>query len=468
MPAKKKKLEDAVEMPKADTAAETGEEVVGADEVGQPPEEGGSMQVNPSDENVPLEQGTAPAERRSVRNNDLLTISDQERGTTAEMNEAAKWNYLAGAVHRKSVLSGIMSGTEMLENGNMVATIDYEGIQFVIPGISRDFQRRHSARTELLLSYNKQNRPEFHRRVFTGTWRYRWQATSGRTGYQYDFLDLNYVSMPWISETFKRDYLDSSTNRNAILRYNYEDLLIMKMGFGFTYNDGRHFLKLNVETAGNALAGAARLFRFSKNDEGQYKFALVAFAQYVKVDADYTRLLKLDHRNALALHARVGVAVPYGNSSILPFEKRYFSGGANSVRGWSVRELGPGRYRGTDGRIDFINQTGDMRIDLNAELRTNLFWKFQGAIFIDAGNVWTLRDYADQPGGVFTLRSIYDEMAVAYGLGVRLNFNYFILRLDLGMKAVNPNYTDSRSHFPITHPDFGRDCTLHFAVGLPF
>lgn len=364
-----------------------------------------------------------------------------------------------------------ITGLEGYQNDNYTE-YSFEGKltfpEFVIPGISRDFQRRHSARTELLLSYNKQNRPEFHRRVFTGTWRYRWQATSGRTGYQYDFLDLNYVSMPWISETFKRDYLDSSTNRNAILRYNYEDLLIMKMGFGFTYNDGRHFLKLNVETAGNALAGAARLFRFSKNDEGQYKFALVAFAQYVKVDADYTRLFKLDHRNALALHARVGVAVPYGNSSILPFEKRYFSGGANSVRGWSVRELGPGRYRGTDGRIDFINQTGDMRIDLNAELRTNLFWKFQGAIFIDAGNVWTLRDYADQPGGVFTLRSIYDEMAVAYGLGVRLNFNYFILRLDLGMKAVNPNYTDSRSHFPITHPDFGRDCTLHFAVGLPF
>lgn len=364
-----------------------------------------------------------------------------------------------------------ITGLEGYQNDNYTE-YSFEGKltfpEFVIPGISRDFQRRHSARTELLLSYNKQNRPEFHRRVFTGTWRYRWQATSGRTGYQYDFLDLNYVSMPWISETFKRDYLDSSTNRNAILRYNYEDLLIMKMGFGFTYNDGRHFLKLNVETAGNALAGAARLFRFSKNDEGQYKFALVAFAQYVKVDADYTRLFKLDHRNALALHARVGVAVPYGNSSILPFEKRYFSGGANSVRGWSVRELGPGRYRGTDGRIDFINQTGDMRIDLNAELRTNLFWKFQGAIFIDAGNVWTLRDYADQPGGVFTLRSIYDEMAVAYGLGVRLNFNYFILRLDLGMKAVNPNYTDSRSHFPIAHPDFGRDCTLHFAVGLPF
>lgn len=364
-----------------------------------------------------------------------------------------------------------IKGLEGYQNDNFVE-YSFEGKltfpEFVIPGISRDFQRRHSARTELLLSYNRQNRPEFHRRVFTGTWRYRWQASSGRIGYQYDFLDLNYVSMPWISDTFKHDYLDSSTNRNAILRYNYENLLIMKMGFGFTYNDGRHFLKLNVETAGNTLAGAARLFKFSKNEEGQYKFALVAFAQYVKFDADYTRLFTLDHRNSLALHARIGVAVPYGNSSILPFEKRYFSGGANSVRGWSVRELGPGRYRGTDGRIDFINQTGDMRIDLNAELRTNLFWKFQGALFIDAGNVWTLRDYTDQPGGVFTLRSLYDEMAVAYGLGLRLNFNYFLLRLDLGMKAVNPNYTTSREHFPITNPNFSRDYALHFAVGLPF
>ena len=364
-----------------------------------------------------------------------------------------------------------IKGLEGYQNDNFTE-YNFEGKltfpEFVIPGISRNFQRRHNAKTELLLSYNRQNRPEFHRRVFTGAWRYRWQTSSGMVGYQYDFLDLNYVSMPWISETFKRDYLDSSTNRNAILRYNYENLLIMKMGWGFTYNDGTNFLKLNVETAGNTLAGAARLFQFNKNDEGQYKFALVAFAQYAKFDADYTRMLKLDYRNSLALHARIGVAVPYGNSSILPFEKRYFSGGANSVRGWSVRELGPGRYRGTDGRIDFINQTGDFRIDLNAELRTNLFWKFQGALFIDAGNVWTLRQYADQPGGELTFKSLYNEIAVAYGLGLRLNFNYFILRLDMGMKAVNPNYSTKKEHFPIVHPNFSRDYALHFAVGLPF
>lgn len=340
--------------------------------------------------------------------------------------------------------------------------------EFVVPYISRDFLRRHNATTELAISYNRQNRPEFQRRVLTAAWRYRWQSSRGRIGYQYDFLDVNYVSMPVISETFKHDYLESGTSANAILRYNYEDLLIMKMGFGVNYNDGVNSFKINVETAGNLLNAAARTFRFERNEEGQYKFARVAYAQYAKLDVDYTHILKLDERNSLALHARVGIAKPYGNSSILPFEKRYFAGGANSVRGWSVRSLGPGRYTGRDGRIDFINQTGDMRIDLNAELRTKLFWKFYGAIFVDAGNIWTLKEYEDQPGGQFTLRSLYDEIAAAYGVGLRMNFDYFVLRLDLGMKAVSPNYTTSKEHFPIIHPRFSRDYALHFAVGLPF
>ncbi len=340
--------------------------------------------------------------------------------------------------------------------------------EFIAPAVSRDYLRHHNAKTMLLLSYDKQNRPEFHRRVFTASWAYRWQSASRKYTYQYDFIDLNYVSMPWISETFKQDYLDSNTSRNAILRYSYEDLLIMRMGFSVAYNNGNDFVKLAVETAGNTLNAISHIFNCSKNDEGQYKFARIAFAQYAKVDAEFTRLLHFDERNTLALHARLGVGVPYGNADLLPYEKRYFSGGANSVRGWSVRELGPGRYHATDGRIDFINQTGDVRLDLNAELRSNLFWKFQGALFIDAGNIWTLKDYDDQPGGQLTLKNFYNGIAVAYGAGLRMNFGYFIMRLDLGMKAINPDYTTTREHFPITHINFSRDYALHFAVGLPF
>ena len=159
---------------------------------------------------------------------------------------------------------------------------------------------------------------------------------------------------------------------------------------------------------------------------------------------------------------------PYGNSTILPFEKRYFSGGANSVRGWSVRSLGPGKFVGTDGRIDFINQTGDMKLDMNVEYRAKLFWKFGAALFVDAGNIWTLRDYPEQPGGVFKFSEFWKQLAVSYGLGLRLNFDYFIVRFDMGMKAVNPAYETRREHYPLLYPKLSRDFAFHFAVGLPF
>ena len=339
---------------------------------------------------------------------------------------------------------------------------------FIVPFSSERFQENHDAVTELLIRYNVQNRPEFHRNVLTSSMRYKWSSQNGKIGYTFDLIDLNYVSMPWISATFKRDYLDNETNRNAILRHNYEDLFIMKIGFGVNYSFGNNHLRTSIETAGNLLRLASSIFNFEKDEFGQYKIANVAFAQYVKMDADYTHVFRLDTRNALALHSRLGIAIPYGNSSILPFEKRYFAGGANSVRGWNVRTLGPGRFIGKDGRIDFLNQTGDIKIDLNAELRTDLFWKFQGALFIDAGNIWTIKPYKDQPDGYFKLRSLYDEMAVSYGLGLRLNFDYFVVRLDLGMKAINPAYTTKEEHFPIAKINFKRDYALHFAVGLPF
>ena len=167
-------------------------------------------------------------------------------------------------------------------------------------------------------------------------------------------------------------------------------------------------------------------------------------------------------------HGALGIAYPYGNSDVLPFEKRYFTGGANSMRGWGVRELGPGSFRGTDGRIDFINQTGDLKLDFSLEYRAPLFWKFDGAVFVDAGNIWTLRAYEEQPGGQFRFDTFYKQIAVAYGLGLRLNFSYFILRFDMGMKAVNPAYTTQQEHYAIFHPDFSRDFSFHFAVGLPF
>lgn len=340
--------------------------------------------------------------------------------------------------------------------------------RFLAPFLSRSFRRRQTANTEYALSWNMQNRPEFHRRVFTAAWRYRWSEPKHHLSYRFDLLDLNYVYMPWISTTFREDYLDDVDNRNAILRYNYEDLFIMKLGFGLTYNTGVNILRLNAETSGNLLNALSPVFDFSKNDQGQRTLFNIAYAQYARFDMDYTHYFYFSDRDALVFHGALGIAYPYGNSDVLPFEKRYFTGGANSMRGWGVRELGPGSFRGTDGRIDFINQTGDLKIDFSLEYRAPLFWKFDGAVFVDAGNIWTLRTYEEQPGGQFHFNTFYEQIAVAYGLGLRLNFGYFILRFDMGMKAINPAYNTQQEHYAIFHPDFSRDFSFHFAVGLPF
>lgn len=351
---------------------------------------------------------------------------------------------------------------------------------FKFPFVSSKFRRLAQATSEVSLMFDSQDRPEFHRRVVTGTWRYRWNQLSRKRQHKVDLLDLNYVFMPWISDTFRKLYLEDPESRNAILKYNYENLFIMKWGYNFTYSSrplsgaannygtDAYIIRLGAESSGNLLYGLSHLFAARPNAENQYTLFNIAYAQYVKGDFDFSKSFRLDDKNSLALHFGLSVAYPYGNSTILPYEKRYFSGGANSVRGWSVRGLGPGSFNGSDGRIDFINQTGDLKLDLNAEYRTHLFWKIHGAAFIDAGNIWTLREYAEQPGGQFKIDSFWRQIAVAYGLGLRLNFDYFILRLDGGMKAVHPAFKDAKRHFPIIHPNFNRDFSLHFAVGLPF
>lgn len=416
-----------------------------------------------------------------ISTNKPSTISFQPEGTNTagDLGAAASVTYENRNLFRGSELFSVelrgafeaITGLEGYQNSNFEEYSLETKLQlprFIVPFLSHPNITNSNATSEVALSYDMQNRPEFHRRVFSAALRYKWSNPKHHSQYKIDILDLNYIYMPWISDTFKKEYLDSVSNSNAILRYNYEDLFIAKIGFGYSFNNGEYALKANVETAGNLFNAFSHLTNASKDSKGNYTLFNIAYAQYVKADFDYTRLITFDRRNALALHFDFGIAYPYGNSNVLPFEKRYFSGGANSVRGWSVRGLGPGSYKGIDGSINFINQTGDMKLDLNMEYRTFLFWKLNGAVFVDAGNIWTLRDYAEQPGGQFKVNEFYKQIAVAYGLGLRLNFDYFILRFDFGMKAINPAYDTEQEHYAIIHPDFSRDFAFHFAVGLPF
>lgn len=417
-----------------------------------------------------------------LQNNKPSTLSFQPEGTNTagDLGAAASLTYQNRNLFRGSEVLSVqlrgayeaIRGLEGYSNQNFVeysAEAKLQFPRFISPFVNRRIRRLVNATSEVSLLYDMQDRPEFHRRLLSAAWRYKWSFPHRKDKFQVDVLDLNYVFMPWISETFHNEYLRNDNNRNAILRYNYEDLFITKIGFGYSVTKGNTAFKSNIETSGNLLSLASRMWNAQKDELGHYQVFNIAFAQYVKCDLDLSHVLMIDKNNQLVFHAGLGVAYPYGNSTVMPFEKRYFSGGANSVRGWTVRSLGPGQYKEQDGRINFINQTGDMKLDLNAEYRTYLFWKFNGALFVDAGNIWTIRQYDEQPGGQFSFKDFPRQLAVSYGLGLRLNFDYFILRFDLGMKAVNPAYeAEDDEHYPVLHPNFKRDYAFHFAVGMPF
>ncbi len=197
-----------------------------------------------------------------------------------------------------------------------------------------------------------------------------------------------------------------------------------------------------------------------------YEVFNTQFSQYIKGEVDYAITRNFDHRHSLAFHIGGGIGYPYGNSRVLPFEKRFYAGGANGVRGWGVRTLGPGRYNSHNSVSYFINQCGDIRLDMSLEYRAKLFWVLEGGAFIDAGNIWTIHNYENQPGGMFHFNTFWKEIAWAYGLGLRMDFNYFLLRLDLGVKAYNP--AQGQERWPLFHFDWHRDTAVHFSVGYPF
>ena len=348
--------------------------------------------------------------------------------------------------------------------------------EFKFPFLSADFKRKIRATSEVGLSFNSQNRPEFTRTLASAKWGYRWVDRKS-SQHRFDLMDVNYIYVPWKSENFE-NYLENLTDRNSILIKSYEDQLIVRMGYTYTYNSANdksrtsanrnsYSIRMNLEEAGNLLyLGSKAIHSAPKEDKG-YVIANIPFAQYIKGDIDFARNWNIDERNSLVFHIGMGVAYPYGNSQVLPFEKRYFSGGPNSVRGWSVRSLGPGSYKGTEGNMNYINHSGDIKLDVNLEYRTHLFWKFNGAAFIDAGNIWNIRDYEGQEEGTFRFNRFYKQLAVAYGLGLRFDLDYLIIRFDGGMKAVNPMKT-GKDKYPFLRPKFSRDFAFHFAVGYPF
>ena len=322
--------------------------------------------------------------------------------------------------------------------------------------------------------YHYQTRPdEFTRNIANASLGYRLpQLTPGWTHF-FNFVDLSYVYLPWMSDEFRNRFI---TNQNP-LKYSYEDHFIEAINYSCRYSGynrlqpKRSYMTFYgyAETAGNAFYGASKLF-LDLPEDGTYKIGKVAFSQYVKLDANFTYNQIITEKHHIAWHAAAGVAVPYGNSQSIPYEKRYFAGGSNHVRGWTARTLGPGAYHGDGTRIDYDNRAGDIHLDLNVEYRWRVWNFIELAAFTDAGNIWTIREYDSQPHGAFRLNEFYKQIAWSYGAGVRLDLSFLIFRVDLGFKLYDPGhiYYDQKQWRTADCWKASEDMAVHFAIGYPF
>lgn len=343
---------------------------------------------------------------------------------------------------------------------------------FLFPFLSDRIARRLRATTEFKVSYSFQTRPEYQRAILSGGWNYIWQDRfNTQAKHVFKLIDIDYVHLPKMDRAFA-DSLPESTRL-----YNFTDQFVLGTGYTYSFSNyvpqnklrNTHSFRFSFEMAGNLLYGISKLTHQGKNSDGMYELFGIPYSQFTKVDFDFSKSMAIDARNKVAYHIGVGVGYPYGNTRKLPFERSYFSGGANSVRGWSVRSLGPGsmgmEYAGT-----FADQIGDIRLDLNLEYRTKLFWKFELAAYVDAGNIWLFHNDPDHPNGNFDFSRFYKEIAVSYGLGLRLDFDFFLLRFDTGMKAYDPQQRGS-DRWAIKNPNFhvsDGNFAWHFAVGYPF
>lgn len=337
--------------------------------------------------------------------------------------------------------------------------------RFLLPIDKRKMSKFSFSSTRLSLAYNIQRRADYERSIISGVFGYSWTLKNGAR-FTINPADINVVYVPWISQ----DFLDNIDN--PYLRNSYSSQLIAGISATYLYNTNSDIkqsgltLRGAFDANGNLLLGLASLFSMPvhRNDESYFNVFGLRFAQYARASFDVSQRINIGKRSQIAWRFLLAGGYAYGNSNTLPFERLFFAGGSNSMRGWQVRTLGPGGTLVEDVG-SYPNQLGDMRLEANFEYRVNLVGGFGMALFVDCGNIWMNGKGETRPQAGFRFKTFASQLALNTGVGVRYDFGYFLLRLDWGIKLHNPNVTVDRRWFG----QMGlNDTALHFAIGLPF
>lgn len=326
-------------------------------------------------------------------------------------------------------------------------------------------------RTEINASYNYQNRPEYTRNMISTSFGYSGSLYNGKFFYQIYPIQAKIVRLTNLDPNFY-----TTLSGNPFMRDAYQNHFDVGSGLVAYYTtssalvpkESYEYARLQLDASGNVLSLFNSAMR--KDEYGSRLIWNTPYSQYIRTELTLGKTLVFGNKSnhALAMRLLGGVGYAYGNSSTIPFEKQFYSGGANSMRGWQARALGPGNSK-ADTTFVIPSQTGDVKLEANLEYRFPMFWKLRGAVFTDVGNIWTLKETDGDNGAHthFAFKNLANSLAANWGLGLRVDLNFLILRIDMGMKVYDPSLDTQKWRGPSDW--LKKDgYSIHFGVGYPF
>jgi len=338
--------------------------------------------------------------------------------------------------------------------------------KFIAPFKTDRILRYGNPRSIISVAYNFQQRPDYTRSIFTGRFGYMW-SQGLNLQHRLNPLEVNFVNI------YNEDPLFIArieSLRDELLRNSYRPHMTTATNYTLIYSGQKlnkrenfSFLRLKLESSGNLLRGIFAAAQADKDSTGSYRLFDIPFSQYLKYEIDFRRYLMINNHSQVVLRAYHGLAYPLLNLGAVPFESSFFAGGANGIRAWPVRSVGPGSL------IDSLNlrdQFADIKLEFNVEYRFDIYRWFKGAVFADAGNIWLVKPDKDRPNSNFDFTRFYKEIALGLGLGLRLDFNFFVIRLDIAKPFHDPRWAEGERWVV---DDFIRGpVNFNIGIGYPF
>lgn len=376
---------------------------------------------------------------------------------------------LNGALEVQRILSDVNEDNQTIQQYlpfNTILVGPEASLQ--LPKIPRfmNFLGNASQKTTITTSYNFQQRPDYKRSIFNTAYGFTAKPNS-RVSNTLNPVEINFVNVD-LGSDFEQ-LLDQSNNQ--FLKNSFRSQLISALRYSFTYNSQKvgetknfFFFQTNIESSGLLLNATRYLYPNPGIVDDKFVIFGVPYSQYLRFDTDFRYYWYVGKSSSVAVRNIIGLGIPYNNSDVMPFVKSFFGGGANGNRAWVVRSLGPGSYS-PEGGIRF-DQIGDIKIEFNFEYRAKLYKLFEGAAFVDAGNIWLRKKDITRLNADFQFDRFYNEFAIGAGLGLRLNFDFFIIRLDAAHPMREPAY-EMGDRWSFNRLKM-RSVNLNFGIGYPF